>query len=275
MRRILARTALYLTLAAATAAAVYPVFWMFTCAGKTQREAMLGDRWSLPRAWTWENFRYVLVESSFPRYIANSALVTACAVAITLAAAALAGFAFARLRSRGARVLFFVLLAGMMVPVHIVLVPLLKLFGMTGLYDTQVGLVACYVAVSLPVSVFVLKGFFEGLPRELEEAARIDGCSEAEVFWHVALPMARPALAVVVVFNTIALWDEFVFALTLLKSDDLKTIPLGMFSFAGEHGVNVPLTCAALSFSVLPMLLVYVFAQKHIIRGLTAGAVKG
>jgi raffinose/stachyose/melibiose transport system permease protein len=271
---VISRIVRYTLLLAFALAALYPLLWMFTCAGKTQAEAS-ADKWGPPRSWTWENFHAVLFESHFPRYILNSVIVTVSAVALTLAAAALAGFVFARMRFRGRSLCFYLFLGGMMIPVHIVLIPLLKIFGIAGLYNTHAALVMSYVAFSLPVSIFILRGFFEGVPAELEEAARIDGCSAAGVFWHVMLPLARPALAVVTILNVVTLWNEFIFALTLLHSPSLSTIPLGMYEFSTEHGTNVPLTCAALSIAVVPMLLAYVFAQRHIIRGLTSGALKG
>jgi len=270
----LRKLVLYALLAAFVVVAVYPVLWMFTCALKTRREAAT-DKWGPPETLNWANFRRVLFESQFPRYILNSVIVTVSAVVLTLVAAACAGFAFARMRFRGATILFYVFLAGMMIPVHIVLIPLLKIFGVLGLHDTHAALVMSYVAFSLPVSIFILRGFFESVPRELEEAARIDGCSAAGVFWFVCLPLARPALAVVLIFNFVTLWNEFIFSLTLLQTPDLFTIPLGMYEFSSQHTIDVPLTCAALSIAVLPMLAVYAFAQKHIIRGLTSGALKG
>jgi raffinose/stachyose/melibiose transport system permease protein len=270
---MISRIARYALLLAFAVVALYPLFWMFTCAGKTQDQAS-ADKWGLPTSWTWKNFHEVLFESHFPRYLLNSLLVTASAVALTLASAALAGFVFARTRFRGRSLLFALFLGGMMIPVHIVLIPLLKIFGILHLYDTHAALVMSYVAFSLPVSIFILRGFFEGVPMELEEAARIDGCSAAGVFWHVMLPLAKPALAVVTIFNLVTLWNEFIFALTLLHTQSLSTIPLGMYQFSTDRGTNVPLTCAALSIAVLPMLLAYVLAQKHIIRGLTSGAIK-
>jgi len=270
---MISRILRYVLLLVFAVVALYPVFWMFTCAVKTQAEASV-DKWGLPRSCTWQNFRNVLFESHFPRYILNSVIVTVSAVTLTLIAAALAGFVFARTRFRGRSLLFCLFLGGMMIPVHIVLIPLLKIFGTLKLYDTHAALVMSYVAFSLPVSIFILRGFFEGVPAQIEEAARIDGCSAPRVFWHVMLPLARPALAVVTIFNFVTLWNEFVFALTLLHTPGLSTIPLGMYEFSSERGTNVPLTCAALSISVVPMLLAYFLAQKHIIRGLTSGAIK-
>jgi len=272
--RILRKLVLYAVLVVFVVVAVYPVFWMFTCALKTRAEVSR-DKWGLPESWAWENFHRVVFEHRFARYIVNSGIVTVSAVLVTLIAAALAGFVFARTRFRGRSFLFYVFLGGMMIPVHIVLIPLLKIFGFLRLADTHAALVMSYVAFSLPVSIFILRGFFEGVPAELEEAARIDGCSAAGVFWHVMLPLARPALAVVTIFNFVTLWNEFIFALTLLNSDRLFTIPLGMFEFYEEYSIQIPLVCAALSISVLPMLVLYFFAQKHIIRGLTSGALKG
>jgi raffinose/stachyose/melibiose transport system permease protein len=275
MKRVLSQGALYLVLAIFAIVALFPAAWMFLCAGKTEAEAR-ANIWGLSASWTWGNFRTALFEYDFGRYLLNSVIVTVSAVAMTLAAAALAGFAFARVRFRGRSLAFYLFLAGMMVPVHIVLIPLLRTVRFLHIADTHAALVATYVAFSLPVSIFILRGFFEGVPAELEEAARIDGCSTVGVFWHVCLPAARPALAVVTIFNFVTLWNEFIFALTLLNAPERSTLPLGLYNFSQkEYGANVPLTCAALSMSVLPVILVYLLAQKHIIRGLTAGAIKG
>jgi raffinose/stachyose/melibiose transport system permease protein len=264
----------YAVLVMFLAVAAYPLLWMFMCSLKTSSEAG-ADKWGPPDTWTWENFQSVLSGSRFWRCILNSAVVTVSAVCLTLVSAAMAGFVFARVRFRGRSPLFYVFLAGMMIPVHIVLIPVLKVFSFLGIYDTHAALVMSYVAFSLPVSIFILRGFFEGVPAELQDAARIDGCSAAGVFWHVMLPLARPALAVVSILNCVTLWNEFIFALTLLQTPGRFTIPVGVYEFSREHGVNVPLTCAAMSISVLPMLAAYFFTQKHVVRGLTSGALKG
>jgi ABC-type glycerol-3-phosphate transport system permease component len=131
--------------------------------------------------------------------------------------------------------------------------------------------VLSYVAFSLPVSVFILRGFFASLPRELVEAAALDGCSPAVTFWRVMLPLARPAIAAVAVFNLVTVWNEFVFALTFVTSPAKKTLPVGLMDFSHSHGTDVALTCAALVLAITPPLVLYLAAQKHIIRGITAG----
>ena len=162
----------------------------------------------------------------------------------------------------------------MMIPVHITLVPLVRFFG--GFRYPPGVLVMVYVGFALPVSIFILRGFFRGVPIELEEAARIDGCSTWGIFRHVYLPLARGALAVVVIFNFITIYNEFIFALVFLERTAHKTLPVGLGDFSGPQGAaDVPLLCAALVCATLPMLLAYVLAQRHIIKGLTAGAIKG
>jgi raffinose/stachyose/melibiose transport system permease protein len=170
---------------------------------------------------------------------------------------------------------FLLFLSGMMVPVHVTLIPLLKLMQALGLHDTRVGLVAVYVAFSLPVAVVLLAAFFREIPRELEDAAEIDGCGQWGKFLYVALPLARPAVIGVAMLTLVNVWNEFVLALVLLQDPAKLTLPLGVRNLRGEFGANVPLMAAALTVAVVPPLVVYALAQRHLIRGLTAGAVKG
>ena len=296
LRRRVALTLKYVLLALIVVVSLYPLFWMFTTAVRTSADVLREGMWALPSSVNWANLDRVINHSQFPRYILNSAIVTSASVLLTLAAASLAAFAFARLRFFGRSACFFLFLAGMMIPIHIVLIPLLKMFGSLQLAAArtlaeasvpyaradmllavieQGSLVVTYVAFSLPISIFILKGFFESVPDELVEAARIDGCSTLGVFRHVMLPLAKPAIAVVIIFNCVTLWNEFIFALTLLRTPALFTIPPGMYEFAEQEATNYPLLCAGLAVAVLPMLLLYVLAQKHVIRGLTSGALKG
>lgn len=287
MNRYAAAVLRYLVLLTALAVTVLPVVWMFYTAGKTSEE-VTRSRWALPTQFRWANFGKVfdvpegagflesarrVLHSRFGRYFLNSLWISALAVTLSTAAAALAGFAFARLRFAAAALIFVVFLLGMMIPVHITLVPLVQLFGR---WYAPAVLVVVYAAFALPISIFVLRGFFRQIPVELEEAARIDGCSTWGVFWHVCLPLARPALAVVVIYNFVTIYNEFIFALVFLKRTADKTLPIGLMDFSGPEGAaDVPLRCAAMVCAMLPMLLIYVLAQRHIIRGLTAGAVKG
>lgn len=270
LRRMSGSFLVYAVLSVFAVAAGFPILWVFYTAFKTNAE-ISSNVWALPENINLDNFHRVISSESFAGYYANSAVVSLLAVAITLVAASMAGYAFARVRFRGKGPIFHLFLAGMMIPIHIVLIPLLKIFGATGLYDTRTALVLVYVAFALPVSIFILRGFFAALPEELAEAAALDGCSPAGIFWRVMLPLARPAIAAVGIFNLVTMWNEFVFALTFVTSPEKKTLPVGLMEFSHSHGTDIALTCAALVMAVVPPLLIYFAAQKHIVKGITAG----
>ncbi len=274
MRRWTLPVIKYAALLGALVLTVYPVFWMVTTGLKGPGQA--ADWWSLPWPLCPSNFAEVWGKSNFLRYFLNSALVTAASVGLTVCLAAPAGYALAGLGFRGRGFVFVLFAAGMMVPVHVTLVPLLKFFMLTGLYNTYLGLIAVYVAFSLPVAVVLFTGFFREVPREVLEAAALDGCGPWSTFLRVSLPLARPAVIGVAMLTLVNVWNEFVFALVLLKGDHY-TLPLGVSTFRGEYGfgTEVPLMAAALAVAVLPPLLVYAVAQRQLIRGITAGAVKG
>lgn len=252
----------------------YPLVWMTLAAFRHEGDAQAHPL-AWPDPWTLDNLRQVLSSGSFGTAYVNSLLISVSAVALTLAAAALAAFALACLDLPGRKLLFLLFLLGLMIPVHVTLIPLNFLMGREGL-NLKGGLWALlgpYVGFSLPVSILILRNAFQALPRELLEAGHLDGCSPWQALRHIALPLSRPALATVVIFNFLTLWNEYAFALTLL-GPGTTTLPLAVTEFKGEHDMLITRVCAALVLIVVPLLLVYFFAQKQIIRGLTAGAVK-
>ena len=253
----------------------YPMIWMGLSAFRTER-AVRSAPFAPPTRPTKENFAVVLRSGGFGRAYLNSLIVAGGSVILAVAASAAAGYAFARMRFRGKEAVFLLFLAGMMIPVHVTLIPLNRLMSAAALNlkDTYFALIGPYVGFSLPVSILILRGAFEGVPMDLEDAARMDGCSSWGIFLHVALPLVRPALATVVIFNFLTLWNEFAFALTLVSEPAYRTLPLALWQFRGERGMYLAQTCAALCVAVLPVLFVYLLGQRHIIRGLTAGALK-
>jgi raffinose/stachyose/melibiose transport system permease protein len=172
------------------------------------------------------------------------------------------------------KALFMLFVSGMMLPIHSTLIPIFKLTQDAGMYDSLMALLGPYIAFSLPISIFILTQFMSELPREIEEAAEIDGCTHGRIFWNIVLPMITPALSTIVIYNFIHIWTEFIFALVLITSPENMTLPLGMQKYYGELTVNVPALMAALTMASLPILLVYFFAQEKIVKGLTGGAVK-
>ncbi|MDD4097185.1 MAG: carbohydrate ABC transporter permease [Lentisphaeria bacterium] len=265
------RHAVLLAFLAVTA---YPLLWMAMTAFRAEGDAQARPL-GLPRPWVLDNLAEVVRNGDFGGAYVNSLLLCTVSVVLAVCLSALAAFAFAQLRFRGSHALFLLFLVGMMIPVHVTLIPLNRLLGAGGL-GIKGGLAALagpYIGFALPISILILRGAFAALPADLLDASRVDGCSAWGVFRHVALPLSRPALATVIIFNFLTMWNEFAFALTLL-GPGCETLPLALTQFKGEHDIQITLTSAALVLVVIPLVVVYVFAQKHIIRGLTAGAVK-
>ncbi len=253
----------------------YPLLWMGLTSLKTEADVHR-SAWAAPSSPHLGNYAQVLGvrEGRFALFYLNSAVVCGVSVLVTCVVSAAAAYAFARLRCRGKEILFLLLLGGMMIPVHVTLVPLHRLMDWLGMRNTVFALIGPYVAFALPVSVFILRGFFEALPRELEDAARLDGCGVAGAFWRVALPLASPALATVFILNFVNMWNEFAFALTLAGGSS-TTLPVGIWHVSENFGANIPAVTAGLTVGVLPGLVVYFIAQRHIVRGMTAGALSG
>jgi ABC-type glycerol-3-phosphate transport system permease component len=230
-------------------------------------------------AWRWDNYARAWREARLSEYFLNSVVVTAAAVTLITVLGAMAAYALARFAAPWRRWVFGLFVVGLTLPAQLAVIPLFFQMRALGLLDSLPGLVLVYTANGLPFAVFVLAGFFRALPRELYEAAVVDGCSEAGAFWRVWLPLARPGLATVAIFQFIGVWKEYFFAFMLLNGADggARTLPLGLANLAitaqyrGDQG---PLF-AGLVLTTLPILAVYLWLQRQIVAGVTAGAVKG
>ncbi len=271
--RPLRATILYLIALAWLVAAGLPFFFVLNTSFKDTRE-YITDLWALPSSLNLSNYADAF-SGGIGRFFLNSLIVTSVSVVLTLVLAALASYPLARTTFRLGPPLFLLFLAGAMIPVHVTLIPVYHLSNSLGIYDTPFALFGPYVAFHLPIAVFILTEFFRHIPRELEEAARIDGANTFEVFTRIILPLAVPALSTVGIYTFIFVWNEFVFALVLLTSKDNMTLPLGLMQFSGEFQVNVPGIMAAVTLASLPVILVYLAAQERVVAGMVAGAVKG
>ena len=260
----------------AVAVGVLPLVWTVCTAFKTD-EAFTAGIWSLPLQPTLANFAEV-AKSNFSTSLLVSLAVTAGAVLVLLALAALAGYAFAHFNFIGKKCLWITLMAGLFLPVHATLIPLYRIqadLAISRSWLSLVFLAAVYVAFNLSFSVFYLRGFFAQVPSELLESAAIDGCGSLRVFTRIMLPLSVPALVVVALVDIVMIWNEFVFALVLIRSTKLATLPLAVRNFADDTGLAIPQTCAALTLASLPVIIVFLIAQRKIISGLTEGAVRG
>lgn len=272
--RVTARVVIYLVLGLMAAVFLYPVVLMVLTAFKSTPE-IFRNPFGPPESWSLDTFRRVWERANFGLYLRNSLLITGASALLLLATAAPAAYALARysFRLRGALSLFF--LAGIMIPIRLGILPLYLLMRDLNLIDTPFALIFTYVASGMPMSVFLLSVFFRNLPRELEDAARMDGCTETQTFWRIMLPLVRPGLATVVIVNVVPWWNDFFFPLLFLTSDTWKTIPLGMQVFFGQHLVDWSLVFSGMVLASLPLLVIYLVMSRQFIAGLTAGAVKG
>jgi raffinose/stachyose/melibiose transport system permease protein len=252
------------------AVALGPLLLMLVGSLRESRD-IFDDPLGLPTSLDVSNYRTVWADASFSTFFLNSVIVTASAVALGTVVSLLAAYPLGRYQFRGAGLLSAYFIAGMMLPIRLGIVPIFYLLASLGLVDSRFGLVLVYAASGIPFSVFVLSAFYRGLPAELEEAARIDGASEFRIFRTVMLPLVRPAIATVVLFQLVPLWNDFFFPLVLLRSTEKATIPIGLTQFFGQFQTDWAVLFAGLVVATVPLVLLFLVATKQIIAGLTAG----
>lgn len=274
VRTVLTKGLVYAFLAALAVVFLSPILLMVITAFKSTREIFL-DPFGLPQTWSLEPFLKVWQRADFGTYFRNSVVVTLSATLLVLATSSMAAYGLARYTFRLSNPLYLFFLGGIMIPIRLGVLPLFMLMRNLNLLDTHASLVLIYAASGLPMSVFLLTGFFRTLPRELEDAARIDGCTEFQIFWRVMLPLVRPGLATVTIVNFVPWWNDFFFPLLFIQSDELKTVPLGMTIFFGQYMTDWGMLFTGMLMMSLPLLLLYLVMSRQFIAGLTAGAVKG
>ena len=271
----------YAVLIVVLASVVYPLVWLLSASLKSERDLFLHP-FGLPSLYDlqWTNYVRAWVGGHFGGFFFNSVCVTLATVVATTYLAAMAAYALSRFQFFGARPIFFLLLAGLMLPLQQVIVPLFFEMRALGLLNSRAGLVIVYVALGLPFGVFVMTGFFKTLPHALYESAIIDGAGEMRAFWSVMLPIARPGLITVAIFTFLGTWNEFLVAFMFLSdaaSRDLRTLPLGLadITITSQYRSDWGVAFAGLVLMLTPTTIVCLSLQKFLSRGLTAGAVKG
>lgn len=272
LQKILGQIFTHAFLLTASVVCLFPLLWILGAALKTQ-QTVFTDMSFIPRQMHWENFYLAWTKGNFGVYFLNSLIYTVCVVVGIVLISSLAAYAFSRLQFRGKKFLFYMFIAAMMIPIPGSFVALFVLLNKLHLRNTPLGYILCMISVGLSMSIFLLKTFFDTMPRELEDAARIDGCSKLGIWRHVALPFAKPAIAVVVVFNALNVWNEYVLALIIFDSKNLMPLQRALMMFRGEFLTNYPLLMAGLTIAALPIIIVYLFMQKYIAKGVTSQVV--
>lgn len=285
---------------------VFPLLWMLGSSLKTQ-STVFSDMNLIPSSMHWENYYLAWTRGGFGVYFLNSLFYTVVVVFGIVVISSLAAYAFSRMHFPGKNILFFMFLGAMMIPLPGSFVPLYVLvnnvrnallgslnamtpfllkilpdsfvYGTLHFIETQfyprTAYILCMINVGLSFSIYMLKTFFDKMPKELEDAARIDGCSKLGIWRHVALPLAKPAIAVIIIYNALNVWNEYILANLILSSKGLMPLQRGLMVFQGEHITQYPLLMAGMTITVLPILIIYLLMQRFIIKGITAGAVVG
>ncbi len=265
--------AVQLVLILNSALMLYPILIMVFSAFKPTAEIF--DRpFAAPDFSDLTNFTRIVEEANFLRYLGNSILVTGISVALILVLGTMAAYAIARYRFALAAPIFFLFLAGLMLPLKLAIIPLFVQMNGLGLIDSRASLILIYTAMGLPSTVFIMTGFLRTLPGELEDAARIDGASEPRILWSVMLPLCKPPLVIAGIHNAVPVWNDFFFPLIFIQSDARKTLPQGLTSFIGEYATDWGMLFAGLTLAALPITLVYIALSRQFIAGMTQGTVK-
>lgn len=271
---VVLRVGSYIVLAVAVLVTVYPLLWMVFGSFKSM-SAFYTNIWGPPREIAWENYRDAWQVGGIGRYFVNSVIVTSLTLVLVLVFASMAAYSFAKMRFPGRDVLFYFMLASMMMPSGILAIPIFEVVYNLGLLNTRASMVLVYSASGMAFGTFLLRAFFLSIPRELEEAALLDGATPFRAFWQIILPLAKPALATLMIFTGMGTWNEYFLGSILVRSADLRTLPLGLVGFVSEHSTNYPQYFAALTIITIPIVVLYIACQRQFLSGLTAGAIKG
>ena len=250
-----------------------PLIWLLYSSSKTNPE-IFADPWSLPARLTFQGFVDGWKDAAMGRTLANSLIVVGTSMASILALALPAAFAFARIRFKGNQLLFILILSGLMIPVQATIVPLYAMFHSWHWLDKYQSVIFPYIAIGLSFSIFLLRSYFRTLPRELEDAAMIDGYSRFLMFFRILIPLVAPGIATAVIFVSVMLFNELLIGMLFLTSDAHKTLPVMLYSFFGKHFGNYQMMFCTLTMIIFPLIIVFFIFQRQFVQGLTAGALK-
>ncbi|WP_299472656.1 carbohydrate ABC transporter permease [uncultured Roseibium sp.] len=268
-------TGKYLALAFYIAFALFPLYWLTKIAVTPDKLIFSEGTALVPSRFTLENFQTVLLQTDFLAYFRNSLIVSLGTAAITTMIAAAAGYAFSRFDFRGKRLIIALMLITQMFPLLMIIAPIYKIVATLGLLNSLTSLIIVYTAFNIPFATFLMQSFFDGIPKELEDAGMIDGCTRFEALRKIVLPLTLPGLGATLGFIFTAAWSELLFALMLINSNDAMTFPVGLLTFVSKFSVDWGQMMAAGVLALVPSCLFFIFIQRYLVQGLTSGAVKG
>lgn len=270
------KTLIYLFLAVFTFIQIFPFYWLVTFSFKSNTEIFDSNNLvGLPKVWHLENFSKALMGGEILRYLLNSVFYAAVTVVVSTLLASMVAYAINRMYWKAKGIVAAIFSLGIMIPVQATLLPLFQGLDRLGIRGGYLGLILPYITFAMPMTVMILGGFFKALPREIEEAACIDGCNIFNMFFRIIFPMIRPGIATSCIFAFLNTWNELLFANTFVDDAKYKTLPVGIMSFVGEHSTNWGIIGAGMVIATLPTVLIYLLLSKQVQESFTVGAVKG
>jgi ABC-type glycerol-3-phosphate transport system permease component len=257
-----------------TVLALFPLYFMTITAFKNKTE-YTNNKFSLPTTWTWDNFGRVLSQDAFFKWFQNSIILTVGSVVISLTLAVLGAYAISKFQFPGKRLILNAMIVLMVLPPVVMVVPLFRMMSTLGMINSVTGVILIYGGLLLPFSIYLLTNFFRSIPNDILESAQIDGSSNFRIIYQFMVPLALPAFVTLIIVNSLWVWNEILISVIFLQDDSLKTLMTGLTVFKSKFTLDIPITMAGLIISTLPIVLLYLVAQKAFIEGLTAGATKG
>ncbi|MCK5745350.1 carbohydrate ABC transporter permease [Oricola sp.] len=271
--KIITRALLLIAISLYTAFSAGPFAWTAMLSLRTTSEISKAP-YAWPESFRWQKYVEAWTGSNYDTYFLNSMVITVLAVLVTTIVGAMAAHCLARYRFRGNRLIYFIIFSTIIFPPQITIIALFQTLVDYGLYNSRIGLILVYVSVQLPLTVFLLEGFFARLPQDLFDAARMDGYSDAEIFWKITVPIGMPAIVTTVILNTVHIWNEFLYAVVLISDESKRTLPLGIQKFMGDQLEDIGMIATGMMIAVIPIVIVYAIFSEKLIQGMTAGAVK-
>lgn len=264
----------YATLIVFTVMCLYPLVWLFLASFKTNQELYF-NTWGLPEAWQITNYINAVVKGKVIQYFGNSVIIAVSAVLVTVLFATMASYAITRMHWRFSKLVYGIFLLGMMVPIYGLIIPLFSIFKTMGLLNNHLAVIIPQIALGFPMAIFIICGFMGSIPRELEEAAIIDGCTVFQCFTKIVLPIAKSSIVTVAVVQFINVWNDLLLPRIFLTDSSKMTLPVGLTNFQAMYSTDYVGMIAAVIITIIPSIIVYVLLHKQIMEGMVAGAVKG
>ena len=264
----------YIALGLFTILCLYPLVWLFLSSFKTNSE-LYSNPWGLPESFSLANYVQAITEGHILQYFGNSVIIAVSAVLVSVILSSMVSYAVTRMQWKLSKLTLRIFMLGMMIPVYAMVVPLFSMFNKMGLLNTHLAVIIPHIAISFPMAIFIMTGFMGSLPKELEEAAVMDGCNIYQIFFKIIMPISKSSIVTVAVVTFINVWNDLLLPQIFLTDASKMTLPVGLTEFQGRYATNYVAEIAAVIITIIPSIIVYIWLHKHIMEGMVAGAVKG